>query len=371
MIHFLVTAAQEHAMRDYLDSHGAVLADRLRILHYEALPDLERLERGTYVLSALEYVGPAMRAFLRAVHARLAGAEGFRFLNDPTRTLGRYELLRELSGRGINPFRAVRAADGDLSGLRYPVFLRGERSHDGTASPLLGSAREVEAAIGRVLVAGRRLDDLLVVEFCDTSDDRGYFRKYCAFLVGDRVVPRRLDYGPPWMLKHDGSEFSVPMAEEEMEYVLGNPHADRLAEIRDLAGVGYGTIDYAVKDGRIVVWEINLSPRICPGPGDTYVPKPAEVETVRRPTLEGFHAGFRMALEAMDQPGGGPPVALDLDPRIAAAARERATGLPAGGGTLARMLRPVRPIVEPLATSVLPLVGRWARHRAAARRGAP
>lgn len=362
MIHFLVTAAQEHSIRDYLESRGQELASRVRILHYEDLPDRLRFEPGAYILSAFEYMNPPMLALLRAVHGQLVGREGFRFLNHPSRTLGRFELLGELARSGRNPFRAVRAG-GDLSGLRYPVFLRGERSHDGAVSPLLGSYREVEAAIGRALIAGRRLADLLVVEFCDTADERGRYRKYGAFVIGDRIVSRRFDYGRGWMLKRESSEFSVAMGLEELEYVRTDPHADALREICDLASVDYGCVDYAVKDGRIVVWEINVAPRIGPGPGDVPVPKPPEYERIQERTREIFHPRLRAAFEALDVPAVGAPVRVDVDPALVRAARSSANGLPGRRGRLARILGPARPLLEPLAAPILPFVGRAARRR--------
>lgn len=362
MIHFLVTAAQEHSIRDYLNSRGKSLVGRIRILHYEDLPAHVRFERGTYVLSALEYMSPPMLALLAAIHGQLAEIDGFRFLNHPLRTLGRFELLRELERRGRNPFRAVRAG-GDLTGLRYPVFLRGERSHDGAVSPLLRSRREVEAAIGRALIAGRRLGDLLVVEFCDTADDRGRYRKYGAFVIGDRIVSRRFDYGRAWMLKREASEFSAAMGLEELEYVRTDPHAEALREICDLAAVGYGCVDYAVKDGRVVVWEINVAPRIGPGRGDIRVPKPPDYERIQARTREAFHPRLRAAFEALDVPAAGPAVEVDVDPALVEAARASANGLPRLGGGVVRVLGPVRSVLEPLAAPVLPLLGRMARRR--------
>lgn len=62
------------------------------------------------------------------------------------------------------------ARRGDLSGVRFPVFIRSERSRDGALSPLLDSQREVETWIGRAIALGRPLHDLMVVEFCDTAD---------------------------------------------------------------------------------------------------------------------------------------------------------------------------------------------------------
>lgn len=362
MIHFLVTAAQEHSIRDYLESRGRELAGRIRILHYEDLPDRQRFDPGTYILSAFEYMSPPMLELLRAVHGQLEGREGFRFLNHPGHTLGRFELLGELARSGRNPFRAVRAG-GDLSALRYPVFLRAERSHDGAVSPLLGSPRQVEAAIGRALVAGRRLGDLLVVEFCDTADDGGRYRKYGAFVLGDRIVSRRFDYGRDWMLKRESSEFSEAMGIEELEYVRDDPHADELREICRLAAVGYGCVDYSVKEGRIVVWEINVAPRIGPGRGDVYVPKPPEYERVQERTRELFHPRLRAAFEALDLPSVGPAVAIDVDPALARAARASANGLPPRGGDLIRLFGRARPVLEPLAIPFLPLLGRLARRR--------
>lgn len=360
MIHYLVTAAQEHSIRDYLESRGRSLAGRVRIIHYEDLPGRARFERGTYILSAFEYLSPPMLALLTAIHSRLAEVEGFRFLNHPVRTLRRFDLLQELERRGCNSFRAVRAG-GSLSGLRYPVFLRAERSHDGAVSPLLRSVREVEAAIARALISGRRLQDLLVIEFCDTADDQGYYRKYGAFVIGERIVSRRFDYGRNWMLKRESSEFSSAMGLEEFEYVRTDPHAQRLREISDLADVGFGCIDYSVKDERIVVWEINLAPRTGPGRGDVRVPKTPEYERIQTQTRDLYHPKLRAAFEALDLPASGPAVAVDIDPALALAARASLNGLPSGGGRLFRFLQPARPILEPLTSRVLPLVGRLAR----------
>ncbi|HJU86012.1 MAG TPA: hypothetical protein VJ788_01420 [Gemmatimonadota bacterium] len=362
MIHFVVTAAQDHSIRDYLARRGQILADRFDVLHYEDLPARPRFERGTYILSALEYLSPPMLSLVTAIHSRLAGMEGFRFLNDPVRTLRRFDLLRALERKGYNPFRAVRAGE-DLAGLTYPVFLRAERSHDGAVSPLLRSTREVETAIGRALLAGRRIEDLLVVEFCDTADDRGYYRKYGAFVVGDRILPRRLDCGRAWMLKREYSVFSPEMGFEEWEYVRANPHEEALREIADLASVGYGCIDYGIKDGRVVVWEINLAPTMGPARGSAHPPRTPEYRQFHAETGEHYHARMRDAFEALDKPADGPAVELDIDPAIVRAARASANGLPRSGGGPARFLGRARPLLEPLVAPLLPYVGRMARRR--------
>jgi hypothetical protein len=360
MIHFLVTAGQDHSVREYLARRGDILADRFDVLHYEDLPERSRFERGTYILSALEYLSRPMLAFVSAIHARLAGVEGFRFLNDPGRTLQRFDLLRALERRGYNPFRAVRAVE-DLAGLTYPVFLRAERSHDGAVSPLLRSPREVEAALGRALLVGRRIEDLLVVEFCDTADDRGYYRKYGAFVVGDRIIGRRLDYGRAWMLKREHSEFSPEMGREEFEYVRANPHEAALREIAELAAVGYGCIDYGIKDGRVVVWEINLAPTMGPTRGVALSPKTPEYKQFHAQTADLFHARMREAFEVLDHRVSGSAVEVVVDAALIRAARASANELPASSSRLYRAFGRVRPVIEPLAAPLLPYVGRMAR----------
>lgn len=364
MIHFVVTAAQEHSIRAYLGRRGKSIADRFEILPYEDLPNRRRFERGTYILSALEYLGTPMLSLVTAIHTRLAGIDGFCFLNHPVRTLRRFDLLRELARSGRNPFRVARAG-GDLSGLRYPVFLRSDHAHDGAVSPLLHSPRAVDAAIGRAILAGRRIEDLLVVEFCDTADDRGFFRKYGAFVVGDRIVPRRLEYGRAWMLKREHTEYSESMAREELEFVRANRHAEALREVADLASVGYGCVDYSVKDERVVVWEINLAPTLGRYPGGVPIPRTPEYQRVHVETGNLAHTIFREAFEALDTPVEGAAVAVDLDPALVQAARGGTNGLPAGDSRLARVLRPASAVLDPLAAPLLPLVGRVARSRAA------
>ncbi len=362
MIHFLVPAEQAFGMGDYLAAEGLGLADRVRIMPYQGLPDRSRLDRGAYVFSALDQLSPAMLRLASAAARRLE-AEGCAIYNDPDRTLCRFELLSELRRLGRNEFRAVRATD-DVRGLRYPVFLRAERTHDGALSPLLHSAAEVEAAAGRAVLQGRTLRELLVVEFCSTADADGHFRKYAAFVVGGRVVPRSLAYGTSWMLKHRVTEFTLPMVLEERDYILGNPHERELSEIFAIAGAEYGRIDYAMKDGRVQTWEINLNPTIGRGRRPSMGLVPAELEPIRKEAKAHFYRGFAAALEAIDDPVGGPSVELGLDPAVSAAARAapgRRAGATRGARTLRAMLGPAMPLLQPVAGRVLPLLGKAAR----------
>ncbi len=361
MIHFVVPAARESLIREYLELWGRNLSERMRILHYETLVRQTRCDPGTYVLSTLDELNPAMQRVIEDLHSQLEGRDGVRILNHPARTLRRYDLLVELARRNLNAFRAARAGE-DLGGLRYPAFLRSQRDHEGAISPLLHSSAAVEAGIGRALVQGHRLRDLLVVEFCPTADENGFYRKYAAFIVGNRVVARSLNYGREWMLKFGGNAYSRSMVLEERDYVLSNPHEAQLAEIFRIGGVEYGRIDYSLKDGRVQTWEINLNPTIGRGSRPKKNKAPAELDPIRQETKECFYSRFQEAWEAVDLAADGQPaLPIAIDPRAI-----RAT-LSAGArpgrllATFRAALRPVKPLIEPRAAPALRLLSRLAR----------
>lgn len=365
MIHFIVPAAHDRMVREYLEFWGRDVAPRMRVLHVESLPSRTQFARGVYVLAALDQLTPPMAAFVRALHTALAAQEGVRFLNHPTRSLQRFALLEELNRRGCNEFRAV-PATADLRSLRYPVFVRDESAHDGALSPLLSSPAAVQGAIGKAILQGRSARHLLVVEFCDTADRDGYYRKYSSFIVGDRILPRMFNYSRSWMLKFQGSEFSRSMVEEERDYVLGNPHAAALREVFGIAGVQYGRIDYAMKDGRLQTWEINLNPTIGRGLRPSSGNIPAELDAIRKPLKEHFYRGFREAWEAVDVDARcDDPIDVAIEPAIVAAALAP-VGTEDSGWlmTLRRLARPAKPVIAPLVAGTLPLVGWVARHRA-------
>ena len=154
MIHFVVPEGEDSEIREYLGLWGQAIEPRFRVVSYESLARAAEAAfvPGTWVFSALDRLSSGMETFAGELHDRLVEA-GSSCLNDPGRTLLRRPLLERLHSLGENDFRAVRALD-DLSTLRYPVFLRRERTHDGAISPLLRLPAQARAAIGRALVQG-------------------------------------------------------------------------------------------------------------------------------------------------------------------------------------------------------------------------
>jgi hypothetical protein len=183
-----------------------------------------------------------------------------RLLNHPARALRRYELLRLLCDGGWNAHDAWRVIERRTP-RRFPVFLRGDGHRVGILTDLLHTPAELDAALARLAQEEAPREDLLVVEFTDTRSADGLYRKYAAFRVGDRIVPRHVLFSKHWAQSH-ADESSAALAEEELAYLRGNPHADALREVFERARIDYGRIDYGVRNGRVQVWEINTNPTI-------------------------------------------------------------------------------------------------------------
>ncbi len=319
MIHFVVSEAGSFSIRFYLDEEGCALRERMRIVSLDELARLDRLPLGTWVFTELDRFTDAQRGLVNVACERLLEAGGdVRVMNQPRQALMRRDLLRAAHDAGMNRFRAWPAAGvlfrangaTDPAGtdtigvaeLRYPVFVRDADRHTGNLTPLLDSPRALEHALASLIATQRRLDELLVVEFCDTKDKHGIYHKYSAYKIGDRVVPRYRESSREWMVKWDARIFDRQRADDEACYLETNPHDAWIRRVFDLARIDYGRIDYGVLDGAPQVWEINTNPTIGRGPGPK-VPQSAEVVTYKEmlaTPFATFYARFTDAWRAVD-----------------------------------------------------------------------
>jgi hypothetical protein len=271
MIYFI--GSPRPAFETYLASWGQPLAKRIQMLSYEDLFSAKMLGAGSYILSAIDLLCPADAERAAAICAQLVDSgHDVLLLNHPTLSMRRYELLRTLKERGINTFDVYRATEARWP-TRFPVFLRRADSHQGAVTPLLFSRRELEAAIEDLARAGTVRDDHLIVEFCDTADRRGIYRKYSAFVLGSHVIPVHIAFSTRWITK--GLDLlDEDLLLEERNYVMANPHETVLRAIFAVAKIAYGRIDYGMVDGRPQVWEINTDPHLIPAEPGTPLRQP-------------------------------------------------------------------------------------------------
>lgn len=267
MIYYVVTARHSYTMEYYLKTYGRALNGRMQLVFYEELAGIKGLPFGTYIFSDLERLSAEHLRLAAEVREQLARATPqLRLLNHPLRTLRRYELLSKLYELKMNSFRVSRASDLNTP-HRFPVFIRDENEHGGSRTGLLRDEHELSVALKKLERRGHKPHELLIVEFCDTSDSSGVFRKYSSFIIGGRIVPRHLIFSSKWVLKTAdlGTE---DMLREERRYMEENPDEEWLKKVFALANVDYGRIDYSFLDGKPQIWEINTNPMVLMRPKD-------------------------------------------------------------------------------------------------------
>jgi hypothetical protein len=360
VIYYVLPAHSHYTMDEFFSYEEPSFVNRFRVIDFEQLPSMRRFERGTYVIAGIEQAGPAMTQLISTLCDQLGAAGGSRILNRPTRTLGRFEFLKQLYAAGRSDVQVARG-DGDLEALRYPVFMRSERGHDGNISALLQTPADVRSALGAALLEGHSLEDLMVIEFCSTADAQGIYRKYAAYSVGGRILGRSLNAGRQWMLKLETSDFTRELVVEDQRYVVDNPYAEQLADLFAFANIDFGQIDFSIKDGKIQPWEINLNPTIGRGvkPGGGFGPR--ELWPIRSETRELFFDRFRAAWIELDAiPSGAPAVDVTFDRFLVDAAAKERRGESAARRLAKKLLRPVKPLLKPVASR---LIGQFATRR--------
>jgi hypothetical protein len=342
MIHLLLTRAHAYTLQQYHDTWGRDVRGILKPLYYDDLAFGCALRPGTYIFADLERLDDAHLDLARAAWRQMsARPDDFRLMNDPWKVLRRYELLKAMHAAGINKFVAHRMNNGAVP-QKFPVFLRRENEHDGALSPLLHSRAELDRAAAEMTSnGGFNRDDLLAIEYCDTADAAGIYRKYSAFRVGGTLLARHVLHSRKWVLKK-ADLVDECYLQEEREYLASNPHEPQLRKIFDLAHIEWGRIDYALLDGQVQVWEINSNPMI--------VVAPHRIAPARLATQAQFATDLAAALAAIDHkpPASAPPLHFRVPPplarRLGITLRERAARQLARAFTAAaRCLQPPPP----------------------------
>jgi len=280
MIYYLVTERHQKTLTRWLAHFRSRWQGRFVLLPYEQLSGC--LEPGVFIFSDYERLTPWLRRKAVNMHQNALNA-GCVVLNDPQKSLLRYDLQKALN----NAFRVFRPHEIPED-LRFPVFVRGENDHRGNRSPLLHTREKLDLYLAN-------FPNLLTVEFVDTSNEYGLFRKYGATRIGDRIMPNHLLVSKAWMVKNDRALITAEFLEEEMEYLRNADHAEQLRKYFDQAKCEYGRIDYSFLDGEIQVWEINSNPDI----------DPTNLDAQQIPIFQLCHKHINDAFEALDARSSG------------------------------------------------------------------
>ncbi len=260
LIHFFVTEGREYPIQDYIDDWVPELSDSLKVHTYSELFTISRLPPGALVFCDLERLGPdsldIAASICKAIQEQSPNTP---ILNYPGAVKTRYSLHKTLYEMQQNDFRTFRASES-IATLRFPCFIREECDHTGALTRLVETPSQLYSALAQVRLRGYRLHNLLITEFCDTADQGGIIRKYSAFAVGGKIIPRHIFFSTNWLIKNsDIIENST--VREESQYLHTNPHLGPLQQIFAVANIDFGRIDYGVDaGGNLQVWEINTNP---------------------------------------------------------------------------------------------------------------
>lgn len=263
-IHAVTTKTHRYTFWNHLHSpQGKQTRPLIQMMTYSDLLTMDAAPAGHYIFSDIERLEPGQITALVNIWEILDKCGlGLKLLNHPTRTLRRYELLRTLYEKGINPFNVYRVTDLRKP-ERYPVFIRTASEHDGPMSDLLMNEAELDDALHKYYKDNICREDLMIVEFCDTADSQGIYRKYSVFRLGNRLIARHQLTSKSWMVKYPDLVDSKYL-EEEMAFLDEHHHHDEVMKVFELAQIDYGRIDYSIQQSKLRIWEINTNPMISP-----------------------------------------------------------------------------------------------------------
>ena len=148
MIVFITTRGNGYTLRSLVNGTFGVPTPKFRITHYERLFGAWRVPRATYLFGDLERLAPWELRLASDLYRSMT-AVGLRCLNDPARTMARFELLTALNNAGINPFSVVRA-DAAPRPTRFPVFIRSENDHAKPQAELYHDQEQLDRALDSI-----------------------------------------------------------------------------------------------------------------------------------------------------------------------------------------------------------------------------
>jgi hypothetical protein len=152
------------------------------------------------------------------------------------------------------------------AGFAFPLLLRSPGFHTGEHFEKIDDP----AALGDALVNLPGPTQLLM-EFIDTRNSDGNFRKYRVMMIDGELFPLHLAVSTNWKVHYFTAELSAQNRAEDAAFlrdmpgVLGPDVIHTLTKIHDELGLDYGGIDFTLDAQRnVVVFEANATMVILP-----------------------------------------------------------------------------------------------------------
>lgn len=259
MILFFTTHAHQRTL------HGLLLSRfrkaRIEVASYDGLFSRPRVRAAACIFTDFDRLRHFELAMAAHVFQQIRAA-GIRALNDPARCCQRKELLFRLHKAGINKFRAY-PASLEPKPARFPVFLKCESDHALEFPELIRDQAALERRLEELRATGHPLHYMLVIEFANREHRENVYRRHTIYRIGDRLVPANpvterspfVKYGEPGLASE--ADRAASAAE-----IMGNPHAELMRRVFDIAEIDYGRADFGFDGDSPAVYEINTNPFI-------------------------------------------------------------------------------------------------------------
>ena len=143
--------------------------------------------------------------------------------------------------------------------LAYPIIIRRDGVHQGKDMFWVDNPHKAKQ-----LIEERQQDQTqenfdLAIEFMDTQDANGHYRKYRSFMIGNQIIPRHLHISHHWLVNLENSVISEEAKREAQAFFhYGDDTPSKLLAAGRASGHEIIALDYSIdRDGNHVFWEVN------------------------------------------------------------------------------------------------------------------
>lgn len=320
MIYFITPADQTWIIHNLIDRVNADLRPHIKPLSFHDFYHNRVIENGVVIFTALDVLTNVQRRIAVEIANQLTHPDlDLHLMNHPNKVLGRFDLLKILHKKNLNSFQAYRLSEISSDEINFPVFIREEHNHTGSISEIIDNPESFKKTVNKLENHGFKKESLLVVEYLNTSDETGLFRKYSVQRFGDKIIPRYLSLDYHWVVKENselpkGRElYTDERLQEEVQFMKENPHEEKLLKIFDIAGIEFGRIDYSLLNSKIQTWEINTLPTFGSYPGRK---KKNEKRKKREESKQIFYELLSRAIRTLIDKPHSSTVSVSLSPPL-------------------------------------------------------
>jgi glutathione synthase/RimK-type ligase-like ATP-grasp enzyme len=150
----------------------------------------------------------------------------------------------------------------------YPLFLRYDAGHDSNSKAVYGPYKSfseiTENFKEEKLVNSTHFSGKVAIQFIPTITDEKTYKKYRVFATREYAITGNLQVSYKWYVHRPDSITNKKIKREFDDFVNSSLSEDKVEYFRTIIKVlklEFGAIDFSyMKDGTIIIWEVNPNP---------------------------------------------------------------------------------------------------------------